>query len=215
MTKPAKTDPNGPKPTVAQAKAAWEAHKKPTLNLVLKALQDAGFTGTVRSTLDRWKNSGWIEKRRRGGPEPATPEDVATIKGVTQKVADEETAVETKAIDAAAAEVKALRDLAGPPTSLEDVKRIDVLIAEILLARRIQERPDYLVKFVAKDVGKLIESLKSPTALTVVMPSTAEKPADPRTVGGTLIEHDASERPVTPLQKAIDEFRSQKLKVVR
>lgn len=213
MTTP-RTDPKGPKPTVSQAKAAWEAHADPGLDNVLQALHDAGFTGTVRSTLYRWHKNGWPDHQnvgRRASP----PEDAPKVKKVTEKVADDEAVAEVKAIEAAAAEIKVLRDMAPAPTTLDEIKRIDVLIAEIMLARRIQMHPDYLVKFTARDVGEMLKSLKaSPSNVTVLMPG-AEQPAEPKTVNGTLIEHDAGERPMTPLQQSIREFRSQQLKVVK
>lgn len=210
MTAPSKTDPNGPKPTVSQAKAAWQAHEKPSLNNVLKALHDAGFTGTVRSTLNRWQKSGWADQHRTGGPLRSPPQPAAAIKEVTDKVAADELTAAEKAIAVIEAEITELKKLAAPPATLDEAKRIETLIADIILARRIQRYAGDLV--FSKEGAKVLEALKGAA-------NVAEAPAntvvEPKTVGGNIIEHDATERPATPLQRAIHEFRSQQLKVVQ
>lgn len=210
MTEPAETDPNGPKPTVAQARAAWEAHASPSLNNVMVALQSAGFTGTVRSTLYRWHKKGWPESVRRGGWQRSPPQAAAVIKEVTDKVLTDEQAAAAKALAAFEAEVAELRTLAPPPTTLDEAKRIDALIADIMLARRIQRFAVDLV--LSKDGAKFFEALKSAA-------NVAEAPAntivEPKIVAGIVIEHEKSLSELSPLQKSIREFRSQQLKVVK
>lgn len=207
------------KPTVAQAKAAWESHPAPSLNIILDVLHKAGFTGMSKSTLQRWKDKDWPEKQRpRGRPAlpkgNATVEEIATVKTVTKQVVDEEEAADIAAKNEDEAEAKKLAEHAL--AALAETNTKESLIAQILLSRRIQRHADKLVKHAPKEAAKLIEALKGPSSnITLVMPNGVEQPAEPKTVGGNVIEHDAGERPMTPLQQSIREFRSQQLKVVK
>jgi hypothetical protein len=207
-----KVDPNGLKPTVAQAKAAYEAFPPPrSVDKVLDALHKAGFTGMARSTLDRWKNKGWPEPKIRG--RPPSEETVAATKEVAEKAADAEDAAELAAQTEDEAEARKIA--VGAVAVLSEAALKESLVAQILLAKRIQRHADKLVRQSPKEAAKLIEALKSEAKnITVVMPSKPEE-SELRTVGGNVIEHDAGARPMTPLQRSIDEFRAQQLKVVR
>lgn len=199
------------KPTVAQAKAAWEAHAAPSLNNVLDVLHAAGFTGMKKSTLQRWKAKGWVEPKPKG--RPLSKEAVTTTKEVTQKAADDEDAAEIAAQTADEAEARKIAE--GAVAVLSEAALKESLIAQILLSKRIQRHADKLVRQSPKEAAKLIEALKSEAKnITVVIPSKPEE-TGPRTVGGNVIEHDAGARAMTPLQRSIDEFRAQQLKVVR
>lgn len=191
-------------PSPAQAKAAWDTHANPSLNNVLAVLHAAGFTGMTKSTLQRWRANNWPERKI------SKPEDFAAAKEVTKKVVEAEEATAT----ADEAEAKAL---AGTALAvLAETATRESLTALILLARRIQRHADMLVRAAPKEAAKLIEALKGPSSnVTLVMPGGVEQSAEPKTVGGNVIEHDAGDRPMTPLQQSIREFRSQQLKVVR
>lgn len=203
------------KPTVAQAKAAWESHTEPSLNNVLAVLHAAGFTGMAKSTLQRWHATQWAEPRPRGRPTSAA--DVDATKEATQKAAAAEKAAEDKEAGEAEAEVKALADMAL--ATLAEAAARESLIAQVLLSRRIQRRAMKLVKFTPKEAADLIEALKKAPAsnVTVVMPQKPDERGEPRTVGGNVIEHDVGHVPMTPLQNAIAEFRAQQqpMRVIR
>lgn len=204
------------KPTVAQAKAAWESHTDPSLNSVLAVLHAAGFTGMSKSTLQRWHATKWADLRPAGRP-PSTPEAIATAKAATQKAADDEKAAENTEAGLIEAEVKALAEMAL--ATLAETTAKESLIAQVMLARRIQRRAMELVQFAPNEAAKLIEALKKAPAsnVTVVMPQKPDERGDPRTVGGNVIEHDVGRMPMTPLQNAIAEFRSQQqpMRVIR
>ncbi len=206
------------KPTVAQAKAAWEAHPKPSLNNVTAALHAAGFTGMVKSTLQRWQKGGWVGQHKPGPrPEPpASAEDVAATKEATQKVTEDETATETKGVADADAERTKLAETAL--SVLAEMAARESLVAQIMMARQIQNRAEQLIKFTPKDAAKLIEALKKEPAsnVTVVMPSKPAENGEMRTVGGNVIEHDGGERPLNQFEIALQHFQQErKLQVVK
>lgn len=199
------------KPTVAQAKAAWESHTEPSLNNVLAVLHAAGFTGMSKSTLQRWHVKGWPERKI------PTPEQAAVTRAVTKQVVDDEKGADDKEAGSIEAELKVLADMAI--AVLAETAARESLIAQVLLARRIQRRSMQLVQFAPKDAAKLIEALKKDPAsnVTVVMPQKPDERGEPRTVGGNVIEHDGRHMPMTPLQNAIAEFRAQQqpMRVIR
>ncbi|MET4187602.1 hypothetical protein ABIB86_000449 [Bradyrhizobium sp. JR1.7] len=209
-------------PTVAQAKAAWLSHPKPSLNNVLAVLHEAGFTGMAKSTLQRWQARGWPEKKYASAKAVRVAKDVSKLvhdpvaaaqvaKDAIQDVADADLAAattdEADAIKLAEIALAALAELATRES----------LTAQILLSRRIQRHADRLVKSSPKEAAKLIEALKGASSnITLVMPNGVETPAEPRMIGGNVIEHDGSERAPTPLQTSIREFRAQQgMKVVK
>lgn len=201
--KRANADPNGKKPTVAQAKAVWDAEIEPTLDKVFVKLHAAGFTGMAFSTLQRWRAGGW---RHHKIP---TPEQATQAKKVMAEVKGTEPLNSAEPDDEA--DLAKLKELALP--SLAELATQEALIAQVMLSRRVQRRADILVTVTPKGAAEIITALKGPTSsVTVIMP---DKPVEqPQPVGGKMIEHDASERPLTPLQSSIREFR-QTMKVVK
>jgi hypothetical protein len=222
MSKNRKADPNGNKPTVAEARAAWEAHPKPSLNNVLEALHDAGFTGISKSTLQRWQGSGWTEPSResttgaKSARRQAEKKEAAKIvEEVTQDLTDKMMA-EAKARQAQEdALLTELKDKAM--SEIAELATKESLIAQIMLARRIQQHANLLVGTTPKAAANLVLALKEKSSnVTLVMPSDVPvAPEGPRVVNGRVIEHMAAEAAPTPLQMAIREFKSKELKVVR
>jgi hypothetical protein len=207
-----KADPDGLKPTVAQAKAAWETHAKPSLNNVLAVLHAAGFTGMSKSTLQRWQSRGWPEPKIPTREAAAAAKEVAAAvaKEATQKVVDDAEAAELEATTLDEADARAMADTAL--AVLTETATRESLIAQILVARRIQRHADRLVKQSPKDAAKLIEALKGANSnVTVVVPGSAD--TEPRTVGGNVIDHDTGGA-LTPLQMHIRDYRAQ-MKVVK
>lgn len=200
----------GKKPTVAQAKAAYDAEIDPTLDKVFVKLHAVGFTGMAFSTLQRWKARGWPERVK------VLPEIAAEARKVVAEVihnappqpkaAPQDDDDDEPASDAD--EVKKLAETAL--AALSEMAMRESLVAQIMLARRVQSNATRLVRMAPKDAAKIIEALKGPTSnVTVVLPA---KPGEqPQTVGGKLIEHDANERPLTALQSSIREFRQMKV----
>lgn len=206
----AKADPNGKKPTAAQAKAVWDAEIEPTLDKVFVKLHAAGFTGMAFSTLQRWKAKGWRERKI------ATSEQAAAAKRVVAEVVDNaQPDGSPKPDDALEAEIKQFADITAADLAVQDTR--ESLIARILISKRIQRRATELVQFAPKETAALIEALKGPTSnVTVVIPEKPAAQPQPQPVSGRLIEHDANERPMTPLQASIREFKAQQgMKVVK
>lgn len=223
MSKPGlKADPNGNKPTVAEAKAAWEAHPKPSLNNVIEALHAAGFTGMSKSTLQRWHDKGWPEqqaeahvgaKNARKEAEKAAAAEV--VKEVTEKTLAE---IKAEAVKNAAEEAAFIKELEGKAMSeIAELATKESLIAQIVLARRIQTHANMLVGMAPKAAAQMVLALKEKSSnVTLVMPNDVPvAPESPRVVGGRVIEHMASDAAPSPLQAAIREFKAKELKVVR
>lgn len=223
MSKKRNADPNGNKPTVAEARAAWEAVPKPSLNKVIDALHDAGFTGISKSTLQRWHDKGWRElqtdqvkvgaKNARKEAEKAAAAEV--VKEVTEK-----TLAEIKAEQKAAADEEAafIRELEGKAmTEIAELATKESLIAQIILSRRIQKHANLIVGTSPKAAANLMVSLKEKSSnVTLLMPDDVPMaPEAPRVVNGRVIEHAANDAAPSPLQMAIREFKSKELKVVR
>lgn len=216
-------DPNGNKPTVAEARAAWEAVPNPSLNKVIDALHDTGFTGMSKSTLQRWQNAGWPELQdeqvKRGAKSARKEaEKVAAaelVKEVTEKTLAEIKAEQTKNADEEAAFIKELEGKAM--TEIAELATKESLIAQIVLARRIQTHANLIVGMAPKAAANLMTSLKEKSSnVTLLMPDDVPvAPEGPRVVNGRVIEHAANDAMPTPLQLAIREFKSKELKVVK
>jgi nucleotide-binding universal stress UspA family protein len=224
MSKPGrKADPNGNKPTVAEAKAAWEAHPKPSLNNVIDALHDAGFTGMSKSTLQRWHDKGWVEPQieaTRGAKNARKEAEKAEAAKIVEEVTEKTLAEMKKEAEAKGAEeVAFIKSLEGKAMSeIAELATKESLIAQIVLARRIQTHANMLVGMAPKAAAQMVLALKEKSSnVTLVMPNDVPMaPEDgPRLVNGRVIEHMASDAPPSPLQAAIREFKSKELKVVR
>lgn len=196
--------------TMADAKAAWDAHPNPSLRGVVKAMKEAGLSITI-STLQRWCKAGFAAKvkappkpSRRVTPKQRKPAAVAaSAKEAAVDVANATKEMEGKALtrleviereeQAMADErVKLLDDKINLSQLAETAKR-ECLIASIVLARQITRRAPVLVEVCPDIAAKALDVLVEATrTTTIVIPDPpANEPSGngdgARVVDGTVI----------------------------
>lgn len=196
------------KATMAEAKAAWDAHPCPSLRNVVKALEESGLTITI-ATLQRWKKVDFAPGeawRRKATEIKATPNAAKKASAVVAKATQEiegKGLTRLEVIEREEAEMAKEREKLLEETNLsklaETAKR-ECLIASIVLARQITRRAPVLVEVMpdiaAKALNVLIEATRSTTiVLDDPNEAAAEGPANgdgAKVVEGRVIEESAT-----------------------
>lgn len=193
------------KATMAEAKAAWDAHPNPSLRGVVKAMEESGFTITI-SKLQRWCKAGFAAKAKkpRRTPNQRIPDPAAvaaSAKEASVDVAKATKEMEGKALtrleviereeQAMADERARLLDDKINLSQLAETAKRECLIASIVLARQITRRAPVLVEICPDIAAKALDVLVEATrTTTIVIPDAPEAPGNgdgARVVDGTVI----------------------------
>lgn len=192
-----------PRATLAQAKAAWEAHPAPSIRKVMDSLELAGLSCSL-ATMQRWRKAKFELKKRASRQTTAEQARAKVNKGIEQ--IEEKALTRIEQLEAEESEMRNLRDtlLTNSDSELARIAMRESLVAQILLSRQIQRRAVVIVELAPEKAPKMIEALKGPAAsTTIVLPpgETSGQGDDAKVVQGRVIEE-------SPTQLAIAAFKA-------
>lgn len=199
-----------PRATIDQAKAAWEAHPKPTIRSVIAALDEAGLTCNL-ATLQRWRKAGWVRKGVTAA-DAKKLQDKAS-KAVAEGVGRHDKDVLTR-IEVITQEEAAMKVRAGDLDKITDDSELarqamrKSLIAQIILSEQIIRRAALIAEVTPDTVPDIIEALRSPFAsTTIVLPiQMPAQPGQPNGDGAKIVDGRIIKEPSTT-QVAIESFK--------
>ncbi len=193
------------KPTIAQARAVWDAMPKPSARRVAEELINRGFDAHWR-TIARWKATGWREHTRtpmqekgriRVARETKTKRKLipgAILDAAKQlakgKITPPPTLDEYALIARRREELMQLSDPELDATEARARKVMNILLAEQAAARA------HVMVLIPRETGQFIESLAEAQRVPL-----APGGGDPRVVEGKAIEATAN-----PITSAINRF---------
>lgn len=196
-----------PRATIAQAKAAWEAHPDPSIRTVVAALKEAGLVCSI-STLQRWHKAEWALRRDVEANKRTTAEEASAKVGENVKKIEEKALSRIEMFEAEEAAMKKLAadlDVIESDSELSRKAMRKSLIAQIVLSEQIIRRAALLVELAPGKVASIMEALKGPAASTTIVIPQDNAPQGHNGDGARVIDGRVIED--SPVASAITAFK--------